>query len=246
MKNNNCVMLGVAALCVGMFGIAGCRNQVMGSREFVPVESSPNSIPDYSPAVQTPARRPTAVAPMPTQVVTYTPMETLVSTPIDKVPTDKSTTVATATDKGATYVIKPGDTVGKIAIQHGVSSTAIMKANELDEAKAKRLRIGQKLVIPGKTGAIKSVQSDKKPATAPVTVTGKLNADGTYSVVAGDFPGKIARKFGIKEADLMKANNLTAASAKRIKIGQKLVIPGKSPAGLVAATSATQPQTVDA
>ena len=38
MKKSKGVVLGAAALCVGMFGVAGCSNQVMAQREFVPMD----------------------------------------------------------------------------------------------------------------------------------------------------------------------------------------------------------------
>ena len=57
----------------------------------------------------------------------------------------------------------------------------------------------------------------------------------------GDFPGKIARKLGVKESELMRANNLTQESAKRLQIGQKLVVPGKGSATSVAATPVSRP-----
>lgn len=47
MRKNKTVVLGAAALCVGMLGFTGCNNQVMGKRDYVP------ATPD------------TAVAPMP-------------------------------------------------------------------------------------------------------------------------------------------------------------------------------------
>ncbi|MDD2762447.1 MAG: LysM peptidoglycan-binding domain-containing protein [Opitutaceae bacterium] len=51
----------------------------------------------------------------------------------------------------------------------------------------------------------------------------------TYTVVAGDSLWKIARKHGTTVAELEKANKLTSNS--RLSVGQKLIIPGKAPAG---------------
>ena len=44
-----------------------------------------------------------------------------------------------------------------------------------------------------------------------------------YTVVKGDNPYKIAKKFKITPEELMKANNIT--DPKKIQIGQKLKIP---------------------
>ncbi len=58
--------------------------------------------------------------------------------------TDKKTTRAQQT--GKTYVVKSGDTIWKIARQHGLSESALLHANKL--SKKHVLRLGQKLVIP--------------------------------------------------------------------------------------------------
>ena len=51
----------------------------------------------------------------------------------------------------------------------------------------------------------------------------------TYVVVRGDSLSKIAKKNHTTQAELMKTNHLTASSV--LNIGQKLLIPGKAPAG---------------
>lgn len=63
-----------------------------------------------------------------------------------------------------------------------------------------------------------------KGGAAPAA-TGVLNADGTYTVAAGDNPSKIARKFGVK-LDALEAEN-PGLDARNIKIGQKIRIPRK-------------------
>jgi LysM repeat protein len=42
--------------------------------------------------------------------------------------------------------VQAGDTLGGIAVKYGVTTAALIKANNLDNADA--LRIGQELVIP--------------------------------------------------------------------------------------------------
>ncbi len=60
-----------------------------------------------------------------------------------------------------------------------------------------------------------SVQTERR-ATASST---------SYKVRKGDTVAKVARKYGVSVADLMKANRLKKSS--RLKTGQKLVIPGR-------------------
>ena len=49
----------------------------------------------------------------------------------------------------------------------------------------------------------------------------------TYVVLAGDNPDKLARKFGVTENALLKANGLS--DAQKLKVGQRLVIPSRKP-----------------
>jgi LysM repeat protein len=49
----------------------------------------------------------------------------------------------------------------------------------------------------------------------------------TYVVVAGDNPDKLAKKFGVTENALLKANGLT--DVRKLKVGQRLVIPSRKP-----------------
>ena len=81
-------------------------------------------------------------------------------------------------------------------------------------------------------------QANADPGTAPVVTAagdGTETAEATedagdhliYVVQSGDYPGKIARKHGISVKALMTANGLTEATARRIKVGQKLKIPKK-------------------
>lgn len=122
-----------------------------------------------------------------------------------------------------------------------------MQANDLDEAKARRIQVGRKLVIPA-GGAVVSKRGRGSKSTggrSDRAVRGsRINSDGTYTVQSGDFPGKIARKLGVRESELMKANNLTAESAKRLQVGQKLVVPGKGAKSGAAAAVAKPVQQV--
>jgi murein DD-endopeptidase MepM/ murein hydrolase activator NlpD len=99
----------------------------------------------------------------------------------------------------ATYVIKPGDTLGSIAKANGVSVAALAKANGI--ADPNRVYAGQQLVIPG-----------AKPGPAPQR----------YTVASGDTLGAIARKLGVSVAALAKANGIT--DPNRIRVGQVLTI----------------------
>lgn len=66
--------------------------------------------------------------------------------------------------------------------------------------------------------------SNTAPAAAAVVDSGEYLV---YTVQSGDYPSKIAGKYGVSVRKIMELNGLTEEAAKRIKVGQKLKIPKK-------------------
>ena len=116
----------------------------------------------------------------------------------------------------STYTVKAGDSLSKIAVANGFRTADVLAVNP--GLNANKIRVGQTIVLPGAAKA--GTATAKAPAAAPKTATA---AGGTYVVQKGDILGRIAHKFGVKVADLKKANGLTS---DKIVVGQKLVIPG--------------------
>ncbi|MBP3499684.1 MAG: LysM peptidoglycan-binding domain-containing protein [Akkermansia sp.] len=52
------------------------------------------------------------------------------------------------TSQGGTYTVQAGDTLYRIARQHGVNPAALMQANGLTPETANKIRVGTKLRIP--------------------------------------------------------------------------------------------------
>lgn len=123
--------------------------------------------------------------------------------------TNKSSST-TAVSSGGTYTVKKGDTLGVIAQQHGVTVKALQAANNMTGT---NLKIGQKLVIPGKGGT----------ATTTVASSGGNKSGGAkaltnYKVKSGDSPYSIARSHNMQLSRFLAINNLTPKSV--IKPGQ--------------------------
>ena len=99
------------------------------------------------------------------------------------------------------YVIQPGDTLSLIAQRYGTSVTRLMQANNLQNLH--RIRAGQTLEIPGLA------------AREPIP-------DGaeTYRVRRGDTVGRIARRAGLSEDELLALNDI--GNRNRIYVGQEL------------------------
>jgi len=165
------------------------------------------------------------------------------------VKTASSSSKKAATLSGATYVVKAGDALSKIAALHGVKTKELMAANNIKDAN--RIRIGQKLVIPGATAAApakmeKKVEEKKSevkiaPLPAPVpapAITAPAIAAPTpvviedqeamldYTVQDGDTAEGIARLFVVRKVDILRVNQIPAGSD--VKPGQKIKIPPSS------------------
>jgi LysM repeat protein len=119
---------------------------------------------------------------------------------------------------GSEYVVIKGDSLWKIAKKNGVTVKAIEAANpNIDPAK---LKVGQKLSIPGATSAAGSATDVTGSASAG-------NGDETYIVKSGDTLSKIAKRNGVTVKAVESENGL---STTRIKVGEKLKIPAKAEA----------------
>lgn len=106
------------------------------------------------------------------------------------------------------YTVKPGDTLYKIAAQHGTSVAAIMAINTI--ANPNLIYVGQIIRIPGGTAP---------PANPPPPAGG-----ATYVVQPGDTLYRIALRHGVTVAALVAANQIQ--NSNLITVGQVLVIPG--------------------
>ena len=253
--NKKCAFLAVAGLVV----LTGCGPKIMSQRVYTPsdaagqvdnadgkafgevpaAENTPTAAPDIAarPFDGAPAAAP---APAPAQNYNgYAPMEgSNAPAGLSGKSAPKKSSGKKVYAKGGTYVVKSGDTLGSIARRHGVSLGALLEANKMTMQDAKKLTVGRKLVIPA--AGKKAVSGKKGASAAPAAAAEK----GYYIVQRGDFPQKIARKNKVKLADLLKANNLTMDSARRLQIGQKLIIPGKTATQNAEPEKISEPNTV--
>lgn len=146
---------------------------------------------------------------------------------------DKKDKPAAAATKS--YTIKKGDSLGYIAQRFKISINEIKELNPTIKNPAK-IREGQALKLPAyvnlnapapkRPSKPKPIVTPVDTAVAPVLggTPAPIVSAGEYIVVNGDYPEKIAKKCGVKMDDLIKANKIT--DPKKLKIGQKLVVPG--------------------
>ena len=158
------------------------------------------------------------IPPLDTSVPAPSMVSTSVPPPVEQVPPPPVTP--------QTHVVAKNETFSSIAKKYGVTVKAVQDANP--GVDPRKLQINQKLNIPPPTVAAES------PGLAPSPDAGV--GEHVYTVVSGDTLGGIARKFGTSVNALMSANNLRTT---RIRVGEKLKIPGKAPA-----PAATEPAPV--
>ncbi|KOS68641.1 hypothetical protein AEA09_08845 [Lysinibacillus contaminans] len=112
----------------------------------------------------------------------------------------------------ASYTVKSGDSLSKIAKEYNISYETIMKTNNLTST----------LIFPGQQLIIGKNQTSNTPAPSSTT---------SYTVKSGDTLSKIGSQYGVSYQTLMEWNKL---SSTLIHIGQKLVVKGST-------TSTTNP-----
>jgi LysM repeat protein len=133
-----------------------------------------------------------------------------------------------------TYPVAKGDSLWTIAKKNQLTVGELAAANNLKPAST--LRIGQKLIIPGKAPASGGAGTAQAPAASIVpTATpangatpadaGKAKGESiSHTVKMGESLGTIARKYGVRQGDIAVANNIT--DPQKITAGQILSIPG--------------------
>ena len=131
--------------------------------------------------------------------------------------------------RGAHVKVEKGDTLSTLSRGYGVPVEKIMAANNLPDG---RLSIGQELIIPG------AKEPKVVAEAAPVEAAPPAPGQSTYKVQKGDTPHSIADKLGVSEKALIGRNKLTPSN---LRIGQVLVVPGKSAKPVVAAKDETPP-----
>ena len=128
-------------------------------------------------------------------------------------PVSYKSTASSASTSG-TYTVKAGDTLYRIAYNHGISLTTFLSINGLSETST--ILPGQQLVVSG---------SAKTTATTTTTTSAKTvsysTGASTHTVKAGDTLFRIAKNNGLTLSELKALNGLTS---NNIRVGQVLKV----------------------
>jgi murein DD-endopeptidase MepM/ murein hydrolase activator NlpD len=130
-------------------------------------------------------------------------------------------------DGGTAIVVAQGENIDTISRRHGVPVAAIMQANNMTHAA--QLQPGQRLVIP-------RVQHQMGAAQAPMVAPPRTRVAGpavapqaggnTHTVAPGETIYSLARHYRLTPMAIAKANNV--GLDHRVKVGDRVVIPGLS------------------
>lgn len=229
------VMAVHAAVFLFVFAIPGCRSTGKKAAAAKPAtESSPVAPVDNSTASPFVAES----TPADVAAIRFSPTRpgTSAAAAIESAPAEPA---------AADYTVVKGDTLWGIAKKTGVSVKQLSAVNNIRSDSP--LKLGQKLVIPGKPSAATAPSAGKSAAaTSAVAAPAAKASSLTHVVKAGDTLGGIAKKYSVKVGDIATANNI--ADPTKIRVGQSLKIPGwqqpaakSAPAAVVTAPATFTP-----
>lgn len=148
----------------------------------------------------------------------------------------------TGVASAATYKVRKGDSLDRIAKKRHVSVEALREANGLE---SDALKPGMRLTIPEKGDRAKASSDESRPvereakapaaeASAPVTEWA-----GYHTVRKGDTFASVAESAGLTVGELQKLN--PGKNTRRLKAGSRLRISAPGAAAATAATPAAAP-----
>jgi membrane-bound lytic murein transglycosylase D len=124
----------------------------------------------------------------------------------------KNKTNEKVSNNSTIYVVKKGDSIGKIAAKFNVSVKDIQNWNNMTGTK---ISVGQELVVSGTGNNLKSDSSKTKSKKSS-------NSSNVHVVKNGESLWIIAQKYSVTVNELKSANNLRS---EKVSVGQKLQIP---------------------
>jgi len=133
----------------------------------------------------------------------------------------------------AGHTVRRGDTLSSIAHANGVPMQGIVEMNDLRNAR--KLRVGQELMIPRPVRGGAMVASDE-PVREPAVRKGGVHARtaaparqaerdrATHRVKAGDTLWSISRRFGVGLDELARWNGIKNPARHKLLVGARIVV----------------------
>lgn len=152
-----------------------------------------------------------------------------------------------AVPSGETIVVQPGDTLYRLSRTHNVSLSELMEVNHLSSPD---LKPGQRLVLPGSSGASFGTAGAGSAAplsaagTVPVSSDQAAKYNGTYTVKTGDSLYQIARVRNLNIVEFQRVNGIT--DPRRVMPGTVLKVPAGTTVAAVEPDRSTSRTMTDA
>lgn len=122
-----------------------------------------------------------------------------------------------------THTVQKGETLYSISKKYSTTVQSIADANKIDGTD---IKVGQKLVIPEKNGAVQAKTNDSALKNDSKIDSKTEKNIQTYTVKKGDTWYAIARNFSVSVKQLYELNGTDEKSG--LKVGQKIKIPAVS------------------
>ncbi|MEZ4666884.1 MAG: LysM peptidoglycan-binding domain-containing protein [Anaerolineae bacterium] len=137
------------------------------------------------------------------------------STPtVTPIAPSEATSAPNTGSSSTSYVVQPGDTLGRIAARYNTTIATLAQLNGITNLNI--IYVGQRLTLPTST-------SEQPSAPVVATATPTPPVQTTYVVRVGDTLFRIALRFNVSMGTLAQANGIT--NVNRVFVGQVLVIP---------------------
>ena len=115
------------------------------------------------------------------------------------------------------YKVRPGDSLSEIAARSNTTVAQIRRDSNLKST----------TIYPGQTIKVRYTPKGYKDTKGSGS-KGSSKGGATHTVTSGQTLSGIAKRYGVSTSQLMKANNLSDADARKIRPGQKISIPKNS------------------
>ena len=205
---------------------------------YLPVSGS-RKLTDLEEAAKLPKGTLVALNPQLLRGVTPPGRTVEISVPVDMRAQVAAAIQATPEVPTGTHVVRRGETLARLADTYNTSVEALMRENDIKSPR--KLRVGQRLVIPQRRGASPAPAPTPAPTPAPVDETPAVQlavattpspapaaaqATSVYKVAPGDSLSSIAAAHKVSVASLQDANDLGRRTV--IHVGDSLRIPGNA------------------
>ncbi|BAU42592.1 Murein DD-endopeptidase MepM [Leptolyngbya sp. O-77] len=137
---------------------------------------------------------------------------------------ERSLTAVLPAGGSVLYRVKPGDTLGAIALAYDVPQSVLVAANDLDNPH--QLQVNQVLAVPSGSATLESSSNALSQPAGDVSLNPEQPVLLAHRVSAGETIEQIASAYGVSKDAVVEASGLQDPDV--IQIGQVIAVPAES------------------